>query len=91
VDVASLLPDLSTLAQGGTLLALLGVLLRVMYVERKEHRDDVAAYRARIRELEEERRTTQREYEAEIDAERDKRRAAEDHDRPLRAVREADE
>lgn len=86
MDVASLLPDLSTLAQGGTMLALLGVLLRVMYVERRQHYDDVAWYRARIRELETERRDTLRVHEAEVDAERDKRRAAEDRRWPLRTA-----
>jgi len=78
VDVASLLPSLDTLAQGGLLAGLLGLVLRVMYVERREHREESATYRARIVELEDHARTRIREHEAEVDAERDKRRAAED-------------
>jgi hypothetical protein len=96
LDLAGLLPDLATLMQGGSLLALLGVLLRVMYVERREHRDDAATYRERIKELESERRDALREHEAEVDAERDKRRAAEDREHrragwPLKAAGEGEE
>ena len=96
MDVASLLPDASTLTQGGVLLAWALLLLRVIYQERAEHRtqleqeraehrrdlDDVrtelADARRRIRELEQLIRDRLTQHEAEVDAERARRRAAED-------------
>lgn len=79
LDLASLVPSLPALAQGGLLAGLLGVLLRVMYVERREHREDVASYRTRIAELEQLIRDRAREHEQEIDLEITKRRAAEEN------------
>lgn len=89
MNAATLLPDVPALAQGGLLLTLLVIMLRVMFLERRDHREELerlrvdhraelADKRARIKELEDRIRSQEREHEAEIDEERGRRRAAED-------------
>lgn len=83
MTVAQLLPSLPALAQGTILVGMLGTLLRVMYVERREYREEIARKNTRIGDL-----------ERQVDHERKKRRAAEDaeaaarHGRALHIARE---
>jgi uncharacterized protein YlxW (UPF0749 family) len=85
VDIVSVLASLPAAVQAGLLTGLQGILLFSLWSERREHRAEItatntrlAAKEKRIQELERSYLARIKELEREIDAERDKRRIAED-------------